>query len=735
MRSVDLVDPFIGTDSCFTFSNGNTLPVLALPWGCHHWSPANAVPDRWFFQYRDRRFHGLRLTHQPSPWMNDGCCATIMPQSGARRLQQAERAVDLPSKALDCRPHRFGCHLPSEGIDWDAAPTSHALRMRLRWRGSGPRRLIIDSARSELASEDRGAHASAVRVDPRRGEISLRTRLGSDMHPDFAMHLLLRCGASAIGGGLFDADGAHDEQLQGEGAALGAWLELPPGGGELDVEIAASFIDADAARALLDSQVAGRSLERVAEDGAACWDALLDRLELPGADDQLLRLTRSLQYRTLLFPRRIDEPDHDGEARHRCPDTGQVRRGVRLCDNGFWDTARTVYPWYALLYPDHLPSLLDGWLAGARSSGHLSCWSSPGHRNGMTGTYIDAVFADALSRGIDGWDLHEALYYLRQHCEQPVADDAPYGRVALDAYLHHGFVPHERIGKATARTLDYAYGDWCIARVAEAAGDHDLAASCAARAGNWRNVLDPGSDFFRGRHADGSWLQAFDPCEWGGPFVEGSAWQFAWHVPHQPRELIAARGGPARALAFLKRLLAEPPQYRVGSYPHVIHEMREMAAVDFGQYAHSNQPSHLTLPYLAHCDDAGGWQHWMGRVRTELYRPTPDGLCGDEDNGELSAWWLCAALGLFPDCPGSGRWLTLRPLFEHAVLRVPGRAPLTLHRSADAASIWTGPDGRRIACGRHVAHERIAAGGYWRCDEPSSARRTPDAPPPLRATK
>ena len=341
----------------------------------------------------------------------------------------------------------------------------------------------------------------------------------------------------------------------------------------------------------------------------------------------------------------------------------------------------------------------------------------------MSRLYIDAVFADGLARGIENWEPQEALQYLRRHVEEPVEDGAPYGREGMEAFIRYGYVPVERIGKSVSRTLDYAYGDWCIAQIAEYAGDRELSRSCGLRSGAWRNLLCPETGFFRGRHQDGKWLDAFNPLTWGGPYVEGSAWQFAWHVPHQPNELIEARGGKYSARAFLQQLLDEPPKYLVGTYGRAIHEMREMAAVDFGQYAHSNQPSHFTLPYLAHCGDIAAWKHWSHRVCTELYRANPDGLCGDEDNGEMASWWLLMALGLFPDCPGRGNWLLGRPLFTHAILNVTGSPILELKTKDNGVSpgieCWSKSDNCEYRVGSHIPHKVITRGGFWSIATPS----------------
>lgn len=332
----------------------------------------------------------------------------------------------------------------------------------------------------------------------------------------------------------------------------------------------------------------------------------------------------------------------------------------------------------------------------------------------MTGSYADAIFADAAARGITGWDRDAALFYARKHAEVVVPDDAPYGRIAYDAHLRHGYVPQDRCPKATARTLDYAYGDWCLGQLATAVGDVEFAALSFQRADAWQQVLNPNNNFFTGRLSDGTWPIDFDPLVWGGPYVEGSAWQFAWHVPHDPQAVIAARGGATAVLTFLNELFFQVPAFKVGTYGTVIHEMAEMASVPFGQYAHSNQPSHFTLPYFAHCGDVPSWNYWIHRVRTELYAPTPEGYPGDEDNGEMSAWWINASLGLVADCPGSDSWLTVQPLFDWT-LRRPGFPDLTIRSTAqrDQASTWQHNSLPAVATGSHMPHAALNRGGEW----------------------
>lgn len=294
----------------------------------------------------------------------------------------------------------------------------------------------------------------------------------------------------------------------------------------------------------------------------------------------------------------------------------------------------------------------------------------------MIGTHIDAVMADGVVKGIRGFDLEAAYARMRRHAFEPGDEDGNYGRLGIAEYLSQGYVSTESHSSATSRTLDYAYDDFCLFQIARALGHDEDARIFRERAFSYRNVYDPSVGMMRGRHADGSWLTPFDPLTWGGPYVEGGAWQSTWAVPHDPHGLIALMGGPEPFLARLDEMMTMRPNFHAGSYGFEIHEMTEMACADFGQYAHSNQPVHHVLSLYACAGQPWKTEYWTRRVLNELY--SPDILPGDEDNGEMCAWYLFHALGVYPLCPGHPSYVFSAPLFAEAKLSLPEGRTLTI---------------------------------------------------------
>lgn len=451
-------------------------------------------------------------------------------------------------------------------------------------------------------------------------------------------------------------------------------------GWEEEVRIGVSFVDAaSAVRHALDP---GRS-------AADWWAEIFGRFRLEG-DERDRRTFATCLYRAHLFPRDISEPDPDGGERHRSPYNGEVRKGPGMTDNGFWDTYRTVYPFLALVHPERLARILEGWTDAARAGGWFPQWASPGYRACMVGTHIDAVFADAAVKGIP--IPPDAFGYLKKHTVENGDDAGSYGRRGIEEYRRQGWVPEGRTDHSVARTLDYAYDDWCLARLAEVLGEDP--AEFDARIKNYRHLWDPETGFFRGRDVDGKWIEPWSPFRWGGPYVEGSAWQTAFAVPHDPDGLAELHGGREACADRLLRSFSMERTYEVGSYGGVIHEMVEMAAVPFGQYAHSNQPVHHHLALLARLGRRNEARALAHRVLRELYDPET-GFCGDEDNGEMACWYLLTSLGVYPLCPGDPRFETFRPLFTRAEIDLPA-GTLTIEPG-------DGPDS--------VTHATLAAGG------------------------
>jgi predicted alpha-1,2-mannosidase len=332
------------------------------------------------------------------------------------------------------------------------------------------------------------------------------------------------------------------------------------------------------------------------------------------------------------------------------------------------------------------------------------------------------VFGDAAAKHIPGFDLASAYEGLKKHATTPGDPAKGYGRVGLEQYLKLQYVPADRILQSVAETVDAAYGDFCIAQVAQALGKKDDYAVFMKRSENWRHVFDTEVKFFRGKNQDGSWVAPFNPYTWGSPYVEGGAWQHRWDAPQNLRALIDLQGGDAEAAKALQEMLATPPIFHVGVYGTEIHEMSEMAAVPFGQYAHSNQPVHHLLYIFAHAGRPDLTQWWARKVMHELY--TPDTFAGDEDTGSMSAWFVLSALGFYPVCPGKPEYTLGSPLFARSVVHVTGGVTFTVEAQGNAPDkvfvSRVSLDGNALA-GNVIDHAAIVKGGTLRFEMASAA--------------
>ena len=698
------VNPLQGTNSVQSFSRGNTLPLVGRPFGLTHWSPQTSEAERWFFEPDKHELIGVRATHQPSPWMSDYGQFTVMAQAGASALAAKARGSAYRPEDLTILPHSLCVLLQRDNVRLEMTPTERCAVFRFILPSGEAGRVIFD------------AH-SQVAIHPERRLIAGFSRLNSGGVPgNFA------CYFAAV----FDQDWRSalpthageiaEDQVTLEGEYIGAVAEfVPPPSGQVVLKLGTSFISAEQALRNLEHEVGDKSFDALRGEAEAVWNETLSRIQVEGGTDDQRRTFYSCLYRAHLFPRMFHEPDAEGQPVHYSPYDGEVHPGVLYTDNGFWDTYRTVYPLLSLIQPTRLGEIIQGFVNAYKEGGWLPNWPSPGYRACMIGTHIDAVIADAVVKGIGGFDREAAYAGMVKHANTPVDGEKGYGRIALREYLSLGYVPADKYDHATARTLDYAYDDFYLAQVAGVLGKHEDQAKYRERALSYRNVYDPATTFMRGKNADGKWSDPFDSYAWGDPFIEGSAWQFNFTVPHDPAGLTALMGGPAKVLAKLDRFLYQPPTFRPGTYGGVIHEMAEMAAVDFGQYDQGNQPVHAFLYFYAAAGSPWKMQYWTRRVLDILY--TPDSLPGDEDNGEMASWYVLNALGLGPLCPGVPEYVLTSPLFPAARLQVADgktlviEAPGASEANAYVQSVSLNGQAHGPLC---VQHDALIGGGLLR---------------------
>jgi predicted alpha-1,2-mannosidase len=654
---VDYVNILQGVDSTSEFSRGGTLPIAALPFGMAHWTLQSDAGSAWMFHPRDRRIQGVRCTHQLSTWLGDYGDATFLPICGEVHPEAAKRSSSYSPESAKLTPYSLQFFLLRYRVHVEMIPTERCGLLTASFEkteAAKPTGLVIDVPRGTF-EKDENKQTLRFTSTANKGGV-----------PDnFATYYVLR----------FADRWESFEETHSVGT-----VRFSPGQ-DVTVRMGTSFISFEQAERNLAKELGDAPAASLRARAAAAWNEPLQRIEIDGASDDQLRVFYSCMYRVLLFPRIWHEPDANGEMHHFSAFNGKVMPGGMYADHGYWDVYRAWYPLMSILFPDRLGEILQAWVNAYKEGGWLPQFPCPGYRACMTGSLIDSVFGDAAVKGIAGFDLEQAYAGLKKHATTPGDPAKGYGRAGIEQYLKLNYVPADQVVQSVAETVDAAYGDFCIAQVAKKLGKDDDYRAFMKRSENWRNVFDSEVKFFRGKNADGSWLTPFDPFQWGSPFVEGSAWQHRWDAPHDVPGLIEAMGGKTRAAEALQEMLRLPPIFDVGVYGTEIHEMSEMAAVSFGQYAQSNQPSHNLLYLFPHAGRPDLTQYWVRKVMQDLY--TTDAFPGDEDTGSMSAWFVLSALGFYPVCPGKPEYTLGGPLFRRATVHLPNKKTLVIEASGD----------------------------------------------------
>ncbi|WP_425396574.1 GH92 family glycosyl hydrolase [Aeoliella sp.] len=685
-----LASPLIGTDSEFKFSNGNIYPAVAAPFGMTFWTPRTGDETGWIYQYSKNELRGFHATHQPSPWMGDYGNFGIMP------FVDGPTGGPLPVSKFshdteESKAYYYGVTLEDTDIRAEMTATTRCSAMRFTYPEGANAWVHFDTygVGDFEVDEDEGLIRAVGRFN--RGGVA----------GDFGCRFVAK----------FDCKITEVER-SGDRHWIAVKLDLA-GKTTANLAVGTSFISHDQAQVNLDREIGEKSFDQVVEDAKAEWNKRLSVIEIEGATDEQMVTFYSNLYRALLFPRIFHEFNADGEMVHYSPYSGKVEPGEMYADNGFWDTFRAVYPLLSVVDPEINASMVRGWINAYKEGGWFPKWASPGYRDCMIGTHVESVIADALCKGITDFDLQTAAEASIKDATA-FSDNGAYGRKGLREYINLGYVASDRTGEATARTLEFAYDDWCAAQVCKAAGRDDVVPMLLERAQNYRNVFDPEVGMMRGREADGQWRPNFKADEWGGPFTEGSSWHYSWSVLHDVPGLIDLMGGDQAFVDKLDEMLAAEPTFGVGHYGGVIHEMTEMVACKMGQYAHGNQPVHHVL-YLYNF----GGQPWktaapVRQVVDTLYGAGPDGYCGDEDNGQMSAWYLFSTLGFYPVCPGKPGYVLGSPRFAKATIHLQNGKDFVIEangNSDEAIHIQSMKLNGKPLTRSWISHDEIASGG------------------------
>ena len=658
------VNPLMGTLSSFELSAGNTYPAIARPWGMNFWTPQTGkMGDGWQYVYTAHKIRGFKQTHQPSPWINDYGQWSLMPMVGQPVFDEEKRASWFSHKGEVALPHYYKVYLADYDVVTEFTPTERAAMFRFTFPESEQSYVAVDAF-------DRGSY---IKIEPERNRIvGYSTRNSGGVPKGFKNYFVVvfdkpfTYRASVVDGIL--TEGKLEQRAGHAGAIIGFRTRK---GEVVHARVASSFISLEQAVRNLD-ELGNHSFDELVTEGREAWNKVLGRIEVEGGTLDQLRTFYSCLYRSLLFPRAFYELDAEGKVVHYSPYNGRVLPGYMYTDTGFWDTFRCLFPLLNLMYPSVNKQIQEGLVNTYKESGFFPEWASPGHRGCMVGNNSASVLADAWLKGVrvdDVQTLYEGLLHGTENVHPKVSST---GRWGHEYYNKLGYVPYNvGINENVARTLEYAYDDWCILQMAKALDrpkkEQEL---LAKRALNYRNVFDPESRLMRGRNKDGTFQSPFSPLKWGDAFTEGNSWHYTWSVFHDPQGLIDLMGGDEAFVQMLDSVFTVPPLYDDSYYGQVIHEIREMTVMNMGNYAHGNQPVQHAIYLYNYAGQPWKAQYWLRQVMDRMYSPTPDGYCGDEDNGQTSAWYVFSALGFYPVCPGTDEYVLGAPLFKKATLHL-----------------------------------------------------------------
>ena len=667
---VDYVSTLVGTQSKFELSTGNTYPATALPWGMNFWTPQTGkMGDGWAYTYDADKIRGFKQTHQPSPWMNDYGQFAIMPITGGLVFDQDRRASWFSHKAEVAKPYYYKVYLADHDVTTELAPTERAVMFRFTYPETKNAYVIVDAF-------DKGSY---VKVIPKENKIiGYSTKNSGGVPENFKNYFVIQFDKPFTFVSTVFENNILPNETEAKGNHTGAVIGFATKKGEIvHARVASSFISPEQAELNL-KELGKNSFDQLVANGREIWNREMSKIEIEDDNIDKLRTFYSCLYRSMLFPRSFYEIDAKGQVMHYSPYNGEVRPGYMFTDTGFWDTFRCLFPFLNLMYPSMNQKMQEGLVNTYKESGFLPEWASPGHRDCMVGNNSASVVADAYIKGLRGYDI-ETLWEALKHGANAHLRGTASGRLGYESYNQLGYVANNiGIGQNVARTLEYAYNDWAIYTLGKKLGKPESEIDIYKKhALNYQNVYHPERKLMVGKDNKGVFNPNFDAVDWSGEFCEGNSWHWSFCVFHDPQGLINLMGGKKEFNAMMDSVFVIPGKLGMESRG-MIHEMREMQVMNMGQYAHGNQPIQHMVYLYNYSSEPWKAQYWIREIMNKLYTAGPDGYCGDEDNGQTSAWYVFSALGFYPVCPGTDEYIIGTPLFKSAKLHLENGKTITI---------------------------------------------------------
>lgn len=715
------VDPFIGTQD-----GGHTFPGATVPFGMIQLSPDTQIryykqsyPWAAGYQYQDPTILGFSHTHFSGAGHSDLGDILTVPIAGDVRLDPGDQ--DKPLSGYRSRfshdteraePGYYAVTLSDYGVRAELTATTRVGLHRYTFPTDRPAHILVD-LRSSIYDYPTKVLWSRVRVRPDGAVTGYRETRG--WAPGRQLYFAMRFSRAPVASHIYDRQPSPDynpnfspwadpnEVVSREGRGLVAVFDfgvLPAA--PLLVKVAISAVSEENALRNLGEEAPQWDFESKRAAAAAAWRKALAALEIEAPEPMRRSLYTSL-YHALMAPSVM--MDVDGSYRGPDHEVHHADGFTFRSTFSLWDTYRALHPLLILLRPqsdnnDFIRSLLASWHYSP--DGVLPVWQFAGQETWtMIGYHAVPVIADAYLKGIRGYPADEALQAMVASASNP-------RYAGLDQYMKLGWVPADKVRESASKTVEYAYDDWTIAQMAHAMGREDVAARFRERANGWRNVFDRKTGFMRARNSDGRFREPFDPTVAGnGDYTEGNAWQYSWYAPQDTAELIRRMGGDQRFVRKLDELFDTKV------------DPRSFAAVEdisglIGFYAHGNEPSHHIAYLYVYAGSPWRTQQRLAQIVRTQYRATPDGLAGNDDLGQMSAWLLFTALGFYPVTPGSGEYVIGRPFVSHAVLHLPnGKQFAVIADNLSEANGYVGSVrlNDKPLTRSFIRHEEIMAGG------------------------
>jgi predicted alpha-1,2-mannosidase len=659
----DWVNPLMGSQSKYSLSNGNTYPAIALPWGMNFWvAQTGKMGDGWQYAYDADKIRGFKQTHQPSPWINDYGQFSILPMTGTPKIDEEARASWFSHKTEIAKPYYYSVYLADYDVTTEITPTERAASFRFTFPQTDSSYVLIDAF-------DKGSY---VKIYPSEKKIiGYTTRNSGGVPANFKNYFVIHFDKSFESQLVWNNKKSVEGALECSDNHVGALIHFKTQKGEkINARVASSFISFEQAELNL-REIGKKDFDEVKQLAKDSWNKELNRIVAEGGTVDQTRTFYSCLYRTMLFPRKFYELDAGGNVVHYSPYNGEVKPGYMFTDNGFWDTFRAVFPLFNLIVPTLNAHIQEGLVNAYNESGWLPEWASPGHRDCMVGSNSASIIAEAYMKGARGYEINKLYEAVLKNTES----EGPLGSVGRKGaafYNKLGYVPYDvKINENAARTLEYAYDDYSIYQLAKLLKrpkkEVDL---FAKRCQNYRNVFDSETKLMRGRNQNGTFQKPFSPFKWGDAFTEGNSWHYTWSVFHDIQGLVGLMGGKDKFVSMLDSVFVVPPVFDDSYYGFPIHEIREMQIMNMGNYAHGNQPIQHMIYLYDYAGQPWKTQAQVREVLDKLYFATPDGFCGDEDNGQTSAWYVFSSMGFYPVCPASDQYVLGAPLFKKIVLNL-----------------------------------------------------------------